>query len=80
MIIVLPDYIEDPIRGKLDKVKTTVIKNLPGDELPDEVFVSTSSSQGSLELPRRLAVYPEISGRDPQSTQSSSNPVRDSAL
>lgn len=48
MIIVLPDYIEDPIRGKLDKVKTTVIKNLPGDELPDEVFVSTSSSQGSL--------------------------------
>lgn len=43
----LPDYIEEPIRQKLCKTMDAVIATLPEGEAPNEVFISTSSTQSS---------------------------------
>lgn len=48
MTIDLPEYIEEPIRNKLDRVVASVIKNLP--EEPQGAFVSTSVRQGTLNV------------------------------
>ena len=45
----LPEYIEEPIREKLSKVVDTVASNLP--EGLEEIFVSTSLSQGERGYP-----------------------------
>ena len=42
MTVNLPEYIEAPIREKLQKALTGVMENLP--ETPEEAFVSTSLS------------------------------------
>ena len=49
MGICLPEYIEEPIKEKLNEVVTTVIKYLP--EHPEEIYVSTSLSQGERNYP-----------------------------
>ena len=48
MNIDLPEYIDAPIREKLEKIKAKVIENLPDNESPNGIFVSTKSTQGSL--------------------------------
>ena len=58
MAIELLDYIEAPIREKLQRVIATVSKNLP--EQPDGVYCSTISSEGGPTYPNVWLFTPNL--------------------
>ena len=58
MAIELPDYIEAPIREKLERVIGIVRENLP--EEPDEVFSSADSSEGRATYPNVWLFTPNL--------------------